>query len=157
MNNQDITTHLLHHLTGPITARAEDLARVEEELADLAGRTCTGRVTWRGKDTPTPKMVVTHSMKQSCPIHGDPPPNGRLRVYVGTKADAQAAAQAAIEREEQRKRLDRRVTDLRRVLDQAVSDLKSIYTHLGYNAPDDDQPPEPNPNWKPDKVRYRWS
>ena len=150
------TAHLLHHLTAPIAARAQDLQETERELASLDGTTCTGRVTWRDKDKPSPKMVVTHAMDESCPIHGQAPTNGRLRVYVGTKPDAQAEAKAAIEREEQRKKLERRATDLRRVLDQAVADLKAIYGHLGYTAPDNDQQPEPNPNWTPDRARYRY-
>jgi len=140
----------------PIGARARDLEDTERELASLDGTTCTGRVTWRDKSAAQPKMIVTHSMDKPCPIHGQPPANGRLRTYVGTKADAQAEAEAAIEREEKRKRLEKRATNLHRVLDQAVSDLKQMYTWLGYTAPDNNQQPEPNPNWNPDRSRYRY-
>ncbi len=75
---------------------------LKEQIAELdqAG-VCTGVVHWRkgnGKD----KMYANHGIDRGCPIHGQPRPGRRLRVYIGTDSMAQDYVKEAIEHYDQK-------------------------------------------------------
>jgi hypothetical protein len=148
------TAYLLTYLNTPIAARVKELEATEQALADLNGTTCTGNITWRDKNH-KPKMVITHPTGQSCPVHGDPPNNDRLRFYVGTKSAAQAQASAAIKRETERKRLESLASNLHRLLNETIRTLENLYSRLGYITPEGTEYlPKPKPNWTPTRHSY---
>jgi hypothetical protein len=132
----------LADLAGQIPARLrqryEQVERWREKLARLEGRRCTGRVAWRDKDVEgqTPKMLVLHSMEARCPVHGDPGPGGRLRVYVGAEQEAQEAALAAMRLEEEGRILERSIAQMERELDSCYWSLVHWYRDLGYKVED---------------------
>ena len=77
-------------LTLAIATAAQELVNISTEMLALDGITCTGTVHWRPSPDDSPAMMyANHRHAQSCPLHGTPPTNGRLRVYVGKKLDRQ--------------------------------------------------------------------
>ena len=161
MLNQDTIQWLRRLATlaeNPIITRLHELEQVTRQLDELTGWTCTGRVHWRDKDRPdkTPKMYVIHSTDQACPLHGQPEPGARLRVYVGIDEEKQEAAQAAIQAERHKRRLKERKEGLERALHRCGYHLREFYEVLGYTVPRQDQPllyPEPREGWK---SSLRW-
>lgn len=104
------------------------------QVADLEQtEMCTGRVYWRDQDTPgqTPKMCIAHSVNGSCPLHGEPKPGERLRVYVGTDPEKQDQVLEAIEHQNRKARLESRVRQaevwLGRV-ERAIDDVWRLVT-----------------------------
>ena len=126
------------------------------DLAALEGITCTGVPHWRDKGKPdaTPKLYINHSIDQTCPIHGQPKQGKRLRVYIGTCPTNQRLAHEAIEREQERKTLEKQVRHMESLLTQARSDIKSALRALGYSIPRNGSTPEPENTWP--KHRYGW-
>ena len=114
-----------------LTTIAVVLDSLVEQVADLRAQggeleragICTGVVYWR-KDNGTPKLYVNHPKSKSCPVHGDPPANGRLRVYVGLGREEQERAMAAITRRRQKAELETQIAHLeaqRRLIEQAIT------------------------------------
>jgi len=122
-----------------IRQRVDDLMRVQEELQGLDGRTCTGREYWRDKDHPTKtaKLYVLHSIDQACPLHGEPEPEDRLRVYVGSKFARIREARRAMELEDERRRLEAQRGEIQRGLASCSYHLQSFYSLLGYTVGED--------------------
>jgi len=115
-----------------IQAHVEKLAELEEELAGLEGRTCTGWEWWRDVDVPgkAPKLYILHSIDGGCPTHGQPEPEKRLRVYVGIDGERIRAAREGIAREEERRRLEARARRIRSGLVEGESYLRKFYLEL---------------------------
>jgi len=124
-----------------IRQRAADLAHLQEELQGLDGRTCNGREWWRDKDKPTraPKLYILHSVNQTCPVHGEPRQDDRLRVYVGSERARIREAREAIERERRRRELQAKAAEIRRGLSSCGYHLRSLYGLLDYQVGEDGQ------------------
>lgn len=124
-----------------IRQRLDDLARLEAKLKGISGQICTGREYWRDEDQPTktPKMCIVHSVDEPCPMHGEPKPGKRLRVYVGAKADKIIEAKAALERAEQYLGLEARIKAIRLGLHSSQHHLGRFYASLGYDVGEDGQ------------------
>ena len=149
---------LAQHAHAALSERIRHLAEVEQDLAVLEGRTCTGRVHWRdGNNGHQPKMVILHSIDQPCPIHGLPKPHGRIRHYVGTDPDKQEEAKHAIALEKERQRLAREHSALTRALRDAAWQLERFYRAFGYEIPEDPtEAPQPREDWNPVQEVYGW-
>ncbi|MBA7542096.1 hypothetical protein ES705_34415 [subsurface metagenome] len=84
-------------LTLAIATAAQELDGIESEILALDGETCTGTVHWRTPPDGSELMYANHRHNQTCPLHGSPRQNSRLRVYVGKEPDRQAQVQHAME------------------------------------------------------------
>jgi hypothetical protein len=111
----------------------ERLAELDRHIDRLVTRVaaldeagvCTGVAYWRDRDDSTPKLYANHGVGVSCPLHGEPEDGRRLRVYVGSDPEAQQEALAAIERRQQKARLEAQMRQLAMQQDrieQAVTD-----------------------------------
>lgn len=130
------TLALIKSLPPVITERVGKMDHIQQGLDELDGRTCTGNVHWRDKDTPgkTAKLYILHRTDRSCPIHGRPSPGGRMRSYVGNKPDKISDALAAIERERERRDLQRELHTLQEIIGRASFRIKNIYWVLHYTV-----------------------
>lgn len=90
---------------------------------------CTGTVYWR-RDGGNPKLYVNHGIDQACPIHGEPAPGKRLRVYVGTDPARQQRAKEAIERAADVAALTAEAERLSEYLNQDTWALRAIVQRL---------------------------
>lgn len=124
-----------------IKARQSEVYNIELELMELDGNTCVGREWWRDKDHPTreAKMYVNHSIDQACPLHGEPEPGGRLRIYVGSEMANIADAREAMDQEVHRQELQRRLNRLKNGLRNCGWSLSRFYDQLGYDVDADGQ------------------
>lgn len=115
------------------TRHAQYLAE-RAHLATFDGNTCTGQVSWRDQDKPglTPRMIVLHSVNQTCPIHGEPKKGGRLRTYIGTNLGKQQTAIEAIEREGERKECEKQVRAMERAFSRGLARACEAIETLGY-------------------------
>lgn len=77
--------------------------RVQIAELDEAG-ICTGVVYWRRENGKPDRMYANHGINETCPLHGRPKPDKRLRTYVGPNPERQARIQAAMKR--RREKLD---------------------------------------------------
>jgi len=129
-------TRMVGGIGEAITRRQAEVAEIEQELAALEGITCVGREWWRDRDHPTKKakMYVNHSIDQVCPLHGEPEPGGRLRVYVGSDPDAIVEAREAMAREVHRVALALRLRRVEGALGNCRWTLNRLYSDLGYNV-----------------------
>ena len=125
-----------------VRERFGDLSRLGAELEALDGATCNGREYWRDLDhvTRQAKLYILHSIDQACPLHGDPPPGERLRVYVGSDPGKVEEAREAIARDEYRRELQAELEQARRGLATCTYYLHSFYGRLGYTVGDDGRP-----------------
>lgn len=138
IDNLTYVLNLIKFLPQALTYRVADRSNLQRQLAELDGRTCTGHTHWRDKDKPgkTAKLYVLHSTNQTCPVHGKPKPDGRLRWYVGNKPDKISEALAAIEREVLRLDLNRKLGDIEGKIGYVMYRLQGLYRHLDYLPPD---------------------
>jgi len=156
--NTDQTQHLATIaaiLPQAITNRLATLQDLRAQLEALNSISCTGTVYWRDTSNgQTQKLYVNHGKDQSCPIHGQPKPGGRLRCYVGTNEEKQQQAMDAIETEKERKLVQRQVHALESTFNTLNSKTRDLFLILGYTYPDDGSP-EPDPNWSPVTESWR--
>lgn len=138
IDNRTYVLHLIESLPPALAHHTVYLEDLHQALEALGSRTCTGHEHWRDKDTPgkTPKLYILHGTDQTCPLHGQPGCGGRLRIYVGNKPDKIADALAAIEREEQRLALHRKLHRLDGNIDYLIFQLKGLYRHLHHQPPE---------------------
>jgi len=90
---------------------------VERDTVQFAG-VCNGRAYYRNIASGV-ALYANHPSGVSCPLHGPPPENGRLRVYIGK--DSEPAAQeclAAMNRLAELTRLQREQDRVKGLLDQ---------------------------------------
>ena len=122
-----------------IRRRIAEISDLQNYLDRLNGNTCTGREWWRDKDHPTktPKLYILHSIDQTCPLHGEPEPGKRLRVYIGSDPVNVAEARAAIERTHEKKHLEGRLDNITHGLTSCGYHLDRFYGVLGYTGEDD--------------------
>jgi len=123
-----------------IRRRVADLERIERDLANLGGHTCTGVEYWRREDGKPDRLYMNHSVDQACPLHGKPSPGGRLRSYVGSDLDHIAEARAALEREKTRHDLEHEAEMIRHGLVSSGYYLRQFYGNLGVRIGDDGKP-----------------
>jgi len=124
--------------TDALQERLDAHQELTGKLAALDGATCTGNEWWRDKAHPTktPKLYILHSVNAACPLHGEPSPGGRLRVYVGSDPAKIEAAREAIAREETRQEWERELAGIQRGLSSCAYYLRSFYGELGYTIGD---------------------
>lgn len=158
MSTDNQTQVLAAALPSAITNRESEHFNLLLDLVALDGITCTGVPHWRDKEKPkaTPKLYINHSIDQACPLHGQPKRGKRLRVYIGTDPTNQRLAGEAIEREQERKALEKQVHRMESLLAQAKSDIKSALSSLGYSSPADGSTPEPDITWPKPGARRGW-
>ena len=133
--------------------RTAALPRLRQEEKELAANHCNGTIYWRDSNTLNPKMYVNHSINTPCPIHGTPNPNGRLRTYIGTDPDKQAAACANIARQDDYHRIQSQVQALTHTIARLSYDLRKMFKDLGYELGERGDA-TPIKNWNP--TRSRW-
>lgn len=136
-NTLDYALYLTALLPDALLHATRSLSEVQLRSTDLEGRTCTGNPHWRDKanSSKTPKLYVLHGTDESCPIHGQPAPGERLRVYIGNKPDKIADALAAIERTIELKDLQRTRRRLQERIDRTIYKLENLYRSFGYPIP----------------------
>lgn len=112
------------------------LDELAEEIGALDGKTCTGNEHWRDKDHPTreAKMQALHGLNESCPIHGTPKKDKRLRSYVGSDPDKVAGMREAWRLHIVRKELLAQQGHARTRLSNAVKSLEEFFTNLGWKV-----------------------
>ena len=125
-----------------LTMIIERLQDQNQNISDLHARIvdlettvaiCTGTTHWSDRDKPDhqPKLHILHSPGDSCPMHGDPKPGKRLRIYVGVDSKKQDQVLEAMERQKQRAHLESQIRQaqvrLRRV-EHAIDDVWRIVT-----------------------------
>ncbi|MBA7680363.1 hypothetical protein ES703_88678 [subsurface metagenome] len=127
---KDLPNVLLQHLA--------ELGDIRQRLEELEGRTCTGNTHWRDKNASgkTAKLYVLHRIDEPCPIHGQPKPGQRLRVYIGNKPNKIADALAAIERDNERIHLQQKLNHHEETIERILYRLKNVYYALGHALPD---------------------
>jgi len=123
-----------------IRRRLADLARIEGELANLDGHTCTGVEYWRREAGKPDRLYMNHSIDQACPLHGKPSPGGRLRSYVGSDQDRIAEARAVLALERTRHDLEREAEVIRHGVTSCGYYLRQFYGNLGVRVGDDGKP-----------------
>lgn len=150
IDNLTYVLNLIKFLPQALNYCVADRSNLLQDLQSLNDRTCTGHAHWRDKDKPgkTAKLYILHRTDQCCPMHGQPAPGERLRVYVGNKPDRIADALAAMERETQRLDIHKKLNRLDGKIGYAMYQLKNLYTHLDHYPPDqrDQRPALPIPN-----------
>jgi len=126
-----------------------EITELENKLAQIDGRTCTGKPYWRDEDHPTraPKLYVNHGIDQACPMHGEPDPGQRIRTYIGADEQAIEDALAAIEREEERQRLTQRLERLQRGIIAAQSSMGHALRYVGWQIRDGQLQKARMPQW----------
>lgn len=141
--------HLIDTLPHAILTDMSPLEEILQRLGELDGRTCTGSTHWRDKNAPgkTAKLYVLHGIDHSCPIHGSPPPGERSRVYIGNKPDRIADAMAALEREAERRDLQRRLGKYNDALERVTWRLKNIFYAINHTCPAPGEDPVPTPSY----------
>lgn len=150
MDENDITAleHLIAHVNEPYLDAKKKLAQVQEEIGKLDGHTCTGAIWWRDPDSDKRRMYINHRKNESCPLHGTPERDKRLRIYIGSDPDKQAAARTLLDAEARLTILRRTERKLNAGLSQAFYRLRDYYKALCYIAPDSWDPaadPRPDP------------
>ena len=143
--------HLIRMLPRALIAHVDPLDAIRERLDALDGRTCTGNPHWRDKNAAgkTAKLYILHYTDQTCPVHGQPPPGKRNRVYIGSKPDRIADALAAIERNTERLDLQRQRNRLQSSIAHLTYQIKNIYRNLRHFPPEPGEHPQPIPH-RPD-------
>lgn len=137
INTIDYAVHLLILLPDALLHATSPLGDVQQRIAELEGRTCSGNAHWRDKENAnkTPKLYILHGTDQACPIHGKPEPGQRLRVYIGNKPDKIADALAAMERDTERWDLERDRRRFQEMIDRTIYKLKDLYRAFDYSIP----------------------
>lgn len=140
-NKLNYALHLIEKLPQALLHYVASLATIRQRLDDLDGRTCTGNPHWRDKNASgkTAKLYILHRTDQACPIHGQPEPGNRNRVYIGNKPDRIADALAAIERNTERWELQRQHDRLQSSISHLTYQIKNIYRNLGQQLPEPGQ------------------
>ncbi len=101
------TEEKLTAITATLESLDQQLSLVRAQITQLdENGICTGTVYWRRDDGKPPKLYANHSVNQTCPTHGQPSPDSRLRVYVGTDPERQAEVLAAMERCKEKSNLE---------------------------------------------------
>jgi len=149
MNNDEMTPtdqlnyalRLIRDLPNALTLHIAPMGQIRQRLEELEGRTCTGNVHWRDNNTPgkTAKLYVLHGIDQDCPIHGQPSQGERIRSYIGNKPDKISDALAAIERNTERRKLQRDLKYFQETISRVAYRIKNIYWILGHTTPEPDQ------------------
>jgi len=137
--------HLIDKLPHALLHHVAPLDPIQQRLNELDGRTCTGHPHWRDKNSPgkTAKLYILHRTDEGCPVHGQPEPGQRHRVYVGNKPDRIADALAAIERNTERVNLQRDLNYLNNSISHLTYQIKNIYRTLAHFPPDPGEDPQP--------------
>lgn len=119
--------------------RIADLERWRQGLAALEPYSCTGKEYWRDRDHPTrsPKLYIIHGIDETCPVHGTPPPGGRLRVYIGSDPAKISEARQFTRNQQRRQELQQRIKKVEYGLAHAGYYLRQMYDALGYRVPED--------------------
>lgn len=119
-----------------ITHGETTLMALEERLAELEGITCTGTPFWRDANHPTrtAKFYANHGVNESCPLHGKPKEDKRLRVYVGTDARLIAEVQRAMTLDTERRELERQERNARNKIRRAERLLVDFFNTLEWTV-----------------------
>lgn len=138
----DVFDALLPPLRQCTNARIADLEQANAALTEVTKNSCTGVEHWRDRDTPnaTPKLYINHRTNQTCPIHGTPNENNRLRIYVGCDPEKITAALAAIALNRERVNLRHKETQTRNQLGRAAHLLRQVYIALDFTYPEPEEP-----------------
>ena len=143
--------HLIDKLPQALLHHVAPLDDILYHLGQLNGRTCTGNPHWRDKNASgkTAKLYILHRTNETCPVHGQPEPGCRHRVYVGNKPDRIADALAAIERHAELCQLQRQHNNLQGTIGRLTYQINALYRILGHYPPEPGQDPQPIPPYRP--------
>jgi len=157
MNNLEQAKNIASQLFAAIDARLDQYWHERNVRDSLAGRTCTGTVHWRDSNGSgkTPKMYAIHGVDQPCPIHGEPEPGGRLRVYVGTDKARQQETLEAMEREQDLQDTLTRLKAMEYALDRAYREIADAALALGLDTDAEGDDLSLNASW-PERARPHW-
>ncbi|MCP4539737.1 MAG: hypothetical protein GY832_21575 [Chloroflexi bacterium] len=125
------TVEKIERIITTLTDLDRKLAYLRADVADLeTAGICTGSAAWRHDNGTAPKMYANHGMRQSCPVHGEPPANGRLRSYVGLDPARQAQARATMDRCRKKAELEQQIGHV----EIQVSRIERAITNAYYAA-----------------------
>ncbi len=128
---------LFTQLPDAVLQSVSTLGQIKQRLEQLEGRTCTGHVHWRDKDTPgkTAKLYILHGTDEPCPLHGQPDPGKRLRTYIGNKPERIARAKGALDLYGERRQKLQELLRLHSILDRILYVARYMFTTLHLPIP----------------------
>ena len=136
--SKDPRVELASHAPNAICQALAHLACLEHKIKAITGKTCTGKPTWRDKnsDVKMPKLYAIHGVGQSCPIHGTPHPGKhRIRTYIGSKDTAIREATTAMDRHKRLLNLTSEANNALESLGFAMYYLDYFFAALEYTIP----------------------